>query len=160
MARITSSKNRAKGISQSRSTTGKSSRTTSAKRSASRAIDRPFDPEILRRAKAIVDQYQIILQFEDGEYYGRGLEMPNVMNDGKTPDECVKKTREILTTAVAYMLETNQTPPSPASEGLRTEQVNVRLTAEEKLLLEEAARTKGFRGVSDFIRSTTLEHAR
>ena len=31
---------------------------------------------------------------------------------------------------------------------------------ERKALLEEAARSKGFRGISDFVRTTTLTHAR
>jgi len=122
----------------------------------SKAINRPFDPVILRQARKIAESYQIIIDFEDGEYYGRGLELPNVMNDGKTPDECVEKTRDILTTAVAYLLETGQTPPSPASENKRTEQINIRLTPDEKLRLEEAARSKGFRGVSDFVRIASL----
>ena len=123
---------------------------------SSKALDRPFDPQILRRAGQIAESYQIILQYEDGEYFGRALEMPTVMNDGKTPDECVKATREIITTAVAYLLEKGETPPTPASENKRTEQINIRLTPEEKLLLEEKARTKGFRGVSDFVRAASL----
>lgn len=129
-------------------------------KNSSARIDRPFDAAILRRARQIADGYQIILQFEDGLYYGRGLEMPTVMNHGKTPDACVRATRDILTTAVAYLLEKGETPPAPASENKRTEQVNVRLTPEEKLLLEEAARSKGYRGVSDFVRSTSLASAK
>lgn len=125
-------------------------------KSSSKAVDRPFDRAVLKQARAIADKYQIILQFEDGEYYGRGLEMPFVMNDGKTPDACVRATRESLTTAVATLLEAGDVPPAPASEGKRTEQVNVRLTPEEKLLLEEAARSRGFRGLGDFVRSTAL----
>jgi len=132
----------------------------SKKNSKTRAIDRPFDPATLRRARDLANAYQIILHFEDGEYYGRALEMPHVTNDGKTPDQCVKATRDILTTAVAYLLESGEAPPAPAAANKRTEQVNVRLTVEEKLLLEEAARSKGFRGVSDFIRSTTLSNIR
>jgi predicted RNase H-like HicB family nuclease len=130
----------------------------SAKRS--KAINRPFEPEILKRARKIAESYQIIIHFEDGEYYGRGLELPNAMNDGKTPDECVEATRDILTTAVAYMLENGETPPAPASEQKRTEQINVRLTTQEKLMLEEAAHNKGFRGVSDFIRTAGLVQAK
>ena len=126
------------------------------RKSSKPAIDRPFDPKILRRARDIAGSYQIILHFENGEYYGRGLEMPHVMNDGKTPDECVGKTREILTTAVAYMLESGQAPPSPASDNKRSEQVNIRLAPQEKLMLEETARNKGFRGVSDFVRNASL----
>src|SRR5947199_10702151 len=88
-------------------------------RTSSERIDRPFDKAVLRRARAIADRYQIILQFEDGLYYGRGLELPTAMNHGRTPDECVKATRDILTTAVAYLIESGQTPPAPASENRR-----------------------------------------
>jgi len=125
-------------------------------KNSSKKIDRPFDQSILRRAREIVSGYQIILHFEDGLYYGRGLELPTAMNHGKTPDECVRATRDILTTAVAYLLESGKTPPAPASENKRTEQINIRLTPEEKLTLEEAARSKGFRGGSDFVRSASL----
>jgi hypothetical protein len=78
------------------------------------------------------------------------------MNDGKTPDNCVQATRQALTTAVATLLESGQIPPSPASEHKRSEQINIRVTPEEKLLLEEAARSRGFRGIGDYVRSTTL----
>jgi predicted RNase H-like HicB family nuclease len=121
-----------------------------------KAIDRPFERGVLERAAKIAASYQIIIQFEDGEYYGRGLEMPFVMNDGKTPDNCVQATRQALTTAVATLLESGQIPPSPASEHKRSEQINIRVTPEEKLLLEEAARSRGFRGIGDYVRSTTL----
>jgi predicted RNase H-like HicB family nuclease len=129
----------------------------SAKSNKSRkAIDRPFDPAILKRAASIAAGYQIIIQFEDGGYYGRGLEMPMVMNDGPTPDACVEATRQSLTTAVATLLERGERPPSPASDARRSEQVNVRLTAEEKVLLDETARSRGFKGIGDFVRSTVL----
>ncbi len=128
-------------------------------KNSSKVIDRPFDAALLRRAASIASQYQIVLQFEDGEYYGRGLEMPYVMGDGKTPDRCVKATRESLTVAVATALEAGETPPAPASGGKRSEQVNVRLTTEEKLLLESAARSRGFKGLGDFVRATVLAHA-
>jgi predicted RNase H-like HicB family nuclease len=129
-------------------------------RSSPKKVSRPFDTAILRKAREIADTYQIILHFEDGAYYGRGLELPHVMNDGRTPDECVEKTRDILTTAIAHMLENGEAPPAPAGENKRSEQINVRLTPEEKLLLEEAARNKGFRGISDFVRSTSLSSIR
>jgi predicted RNase H-like HicB family nuclease len=132
-----------------------------SKRSSKKnAIDRPFDPAILKRARNIAASYHIILHCENGDYYGRALEMPHVMNDGKTPDECVANTRDILTTAIAYMLEAGEAPPSAAGEEHRSEQINVRLTAMEKKLLEETARSKGFRGISDFIRTTTLAQVR
>jgi predicted RNase H-like HicB family nuclease len=138
---------------------------TSKKNAASRkqpgrkSIARPFDPELLKRAREIVERYEVVVWFEDGEWYGRGVELPHVMNDGKTPEECVANTRDILTSTVAYLLETGEVPPAAAREGIRTEQVNVRLTAEEKLQLESAAQRKGFRGLSDFMRSAALAGA-
>jgi len=123
---------------------------------SSKSVDRPFDRRVLDEARRLANSYQIILHEEDGEYYGRALELPNVMNDGKTADACVRATRDILTTAIAYLLESGERPPAPASEGKRTEQVNIRVTPEEKLLLEEAARSKGFRGISDYVRAASL----
>jgi predicted RNase H-like HicB family nuclease len=128
-------------------------------RKSSKALDRPFDPDLLNRARQIAGGYQIILHLEDGEYFGRGLEMPFVMSDGKTPDECVRATREGLAVAVATLLESGKSPPLPASDSKRTEQINVRLTQEEKMMLEHAARTHGFRGIGDYVRSASLAHS-
>jgi|SRR4051812_17530516 predicted RNase H-like HicB family nuclease len=127
-------------------------------KSSSKRIDRAFPRDVLRRARAIAARYQIVIQQEDDGYYGRGLEMPGVMNDGKTAADCVKATRESLISAVAYLLESGKTPPPPASEHRRSEQINIRLTPEERVMLEEAARRKGFRGVSDFVRNASLSN--
>ncbi len=133
---------------------------TSAKSKAStsrdKALDRPFDKAILARARAIAEQYKIIVEFEDGDWYGHGLEMPMAFGDGRTVQAAVADARESLVTAVAYMLEKGQTPPAPAREGNRSMQVNVRLTPEEKAMLESKAKAKGFRGLSDFIRTSVL----
>ena len=120
------------------------------------AIDQPFDPRVLERARKIVERYQVVVWFENGEWHGRGVELPNAMNDGKTAEECVVNTRDILVTTVAYLIESGEAPPPPARDNLRTEQVNVRLTVEEKMAVEAAATGKGFRGVGDFMRSAAL----
>ncbi len=125
-------------------------------RSSELALDRPFDRAVLARAKAIAGQYKIVLEFEDGEWYGHGLEMPTVFGDGKTPQAAVRDTREALVTTVAYLLEKGDEPPAPAKDGERSVRVDVRLTAEEKDLLETRARSKGFRGLSEFIRAPVL----
>ena len=83
-----------------------------------------------------------------------------MFGDGKTVNECVKDTRETLCGAVALMLEQGQRPPSPSRAGTRTAQVNVRLTAEEKALLEGTAKQRGYSGLSDFIRPVAIESAR
>ena len=129
------------------------------KNSDARAIDRPFDKAVLARARRTAEQYQIVLKFEDGEWYGHGLELPGARGDGKTPAAAVADTREALVTMVAYMLEEGQAIPAPASEGNRSVQINIRVTPEEKTMLESRSRAKGFRGLSDFIRTAMLERA-
>ncbi len=125
-----------------------------------KAIDRPFDKDMLARARLIADSYQVILSLEDSHWYGRGLELPRVFGDGPTVERCVQDTRDALTGAVALLLEGGSRLPTPARENTRTQQVNVRLTAEERILLETASKRKGFNGLSDFIRTAALESAR
>ena len=125
-----------------------------------KAIDRPFCSDVLKEAKGIADQYQVILNCEEGHWYGRGLELPNVFGDGKTVGRCMEDTREALCGAVAYLLEEGKKPPAPARECMRTQQVNVRLTPEEKVTLETTAKRKGFKGLSDFIRAAAMESAK
>jgi len=120
-------------------------------------MDRPFAADTIKAARKIVSDYQIIIECEEGHWYGRGLELPHVYGDGETPEHCIASTREALAAAVAYMLEQGQAPPSPAKQGKRTTQVNVRLTAEEKAILEGTARRKGFEGLSDFLRAAAME---
>lgn len=126
------------------------------KRPSRARLTRPFAKEIWERAEEIAASYQVVIRLEDDEYYGRGLELPGAMDDGKTPDECVKNTREAMAACVAVMLERGETPPAPASGSRRSEQVNIRLSPEEKLLMEESARARGFRGISDYVRALAL----
>lgn len=136
-----------------------SSNSGSAK-AKSEGLDRPFDPAILADAKAIAASYRITIEPEpDVGYLGSSLEMPYVMADGATVASCFKATLEALTGAVATMLEQGKRPPVPASEALRNQQVNIRLTAEEKYRLESAARSMGYRSISDFVRATALGRA-
>ncbi len=122
----------------------------------SKRVDGPFDPGVLRRARAIVGDYRIILEPDEKlGYIGSSIELPTVFADGKSPDACVKATREALAVAVATMLETGKRPPVSRSQ--RTQQVNVRLTPDERLALEEAAGGLGFKGVSDFVRAAALD---
>ncbi len=115
---------------------------------------------MLRRAQRIAKQYRLILEPDDEVgFVGQALELPNVFADGGTANECVRATREALTAAVATMLEVGQRPPAPSAEGKRLMQVNVRLTAYEKQILEEMARQGGYRSVSDFVRAAALARA-
>jgi predicted RNase H-like HicB family nuclease len=132
--------------------------TTAKKRK--KAIDRPFEPRIWAQAQRIAAEYQVIVWHEDGRWYGHGLEMPDVYGDGPTVSQCVESTIQGLTAVTAHLLEEGERPPAPAREGMRTEQINVRLSSEEKLIFEAGARRRGFKGLSDFIRAAALEYAR
>jgi predicted RNase H-like HicB family nuclease len=122
-----------------------------------RKSDRPVSPAIARQANQLAAKYQVIIRFDEecGEYYGRGLELPGALGDGETPDECVSSTRDAMAAIVAFMIERGEKPPAPAGLRLRIIQLNVRVTPEEKLLFEEAARRNG-QGISDYIRSAAL----
>ena len=132
----------------------------SSQRASANRLDRPFAAEILKQARQTVGEYQIVLECEDAHWYGRGLEMPHVFGDGKSPAACIDDTRQALLAAVAYLVEQGQFPPPPARQGRRTQQVNVRLTAEEKAILEGTARRRGFEGLSDFMRAAAMEAVR
>jgi len=111
----------------------------------------------VRKARKIVADYRIILERNERlGFIGSSVELPTVFADAKTPEKCYKATEDALMVAVATMIECGQRPPQPAFAGRRTEQVNVRLTSEEKLLFANAATNLGFKGISDFIRSTAL----
>src|SRR3954470_11043459 len=96
---------------------------------------RPFDPAVWARAADLAGRYGVVLWPEAGEYYGRGLEVPDAMSDGPTPETCVRNVREAVTLHVAAMIERGETPPIPLAGGderaARTEQINIRMTAAE-----------------------------
>jgi len=121
-------------------------------------LKKSLKASVLRKAKKISSEYCVTIGKNDRlGYIGSAVEFPTVFADAKTPEACYKATEEALMVAVAVMLENGQRPPQPASAGHRSEQVNVRLTAEEKLLFSNAAMNLGFKGISDFIRNTALD---
>lgn len=137
--------------------TSRDSKGGSKRKNMAKALKSPFDRSVLRKAKKMAADYRIVLERDERlGFIGSSVEIPTVFADAKTPEKCYKATQEALMVAVATMIECGQRPPQPASAGRRTEQVNVRLTAEEKLLFANAAMNLGFKGISDFIRNTAL----
>lgn len=125
----------------------------------SKALDRPFEDSVLRRAKKIVKDYSIVVKEDDElEYIGSALEMPTVFADGKTANQCYEATRQALMVAAATMIECGRKPPTSGKK--RSIQVNIRLTPEEKMLMTNASTDLGFRGISDFIRNCALAAVR
>ena len=81
------------------------------------------------------------------------------MSEGKDVQACMTNVLDATVGAIATTLESGGTPPAPAREGKRDQQVNVRISADEKMRLEEIARREGYRSVSDFIRAAALGRA-
>lgn len=107
------------------------------------------------RANEIARAYRLVLE-DDGEggFLGNSIELPNVFAQGETADKCVSKLRHGLTVAVAQLLELGYAPPRAGQLAL-SEQLNFRLTTEEKFLLEAAASQRGLK-LSDFVRQTVI----
>ena len=78
------------------------------------AVDRPFAPDVLARARQVAAEYQVVMWFEDGEFYARGVELPATLADGRSADECMANVRQAFAVTVATMIEDGDTPPSPA----------------------------------------------
>ena len=136
----------------------RSSKNSSKSGANSKVLSKPFKESIVRKAKKIAADYRIVLERNERlGFIGSSVELPSVFADAMTPEQCYKATEDALMVAVATMIECGQRPPQPASAGRRTEQVNVRLTAEEKLLFANEAMNRGFKGISDFIRNSALD---
>lgn len=114
-----------------------------------------FNKAILAKAEKFVNDYRIIIEKNDNlGYIGSSVELPNVYADGKNPNECYNAVKEALTATVATLIECKRKPPELAKR--RTEQVNMRLTAYEKLLLNSKAEGLGYKGIADFIRNVVI----
>jgi len=137
-----------------------SSKSKNKSKKTKRKLDRPFAAEVLREARAHASHYRIVIEPDDEVgYIGRVMEMPSIMADGLSPQDCYDQTSEAAIGAVALLLEQGQCPPAPASSQKRTAQINVRVTEDERMKLEDAAKRLGFRGVSDFVRTSALSNA-
>jgi len=131
------------------------------KKTASDAVaDGEFARDIWTRAAAMSGLYSVVLSHADGEWMAKCVELPTVFVFGKTPEAAMKKIQEPLTVVIATLLEAERPVPAPMTEGKRDAQVNVKLTAEERFLVENAAKNRGFKGLSDFFRFAALQIAR
>lgn len=116
-----------------------------------------YDAAILRRAADLAGAYQVVLRQEGGRYYGVGLELPDAMNHGATPEECVRATRDSMTQLLARMLRAGVAPPAPTLNVDRTEQITVRVTPAERNVIEHLARAYGCRSAAEYLRQLCLE---
>jgi len=76
-------------------------------------LRRPFDPSVMKRARAIAGRYRLTLWREDGHWYAVGVEEPGTYGDGRTLVQCVRDVRDALAATVAYLIETGQPAVTP-----------------------------------------------
>ncbi len=139
----------------------KNSKNTSKTKSKSETLDAPFNEVVLGRSEELAKAYHLLLEKHDTlGYTATCVELPTVFADGKTPDKCVSSIQKALTYTVATMIELGDTPPEAFMEEKREVQVNIRLTYKEKVLLAGVSKDMGFRGLSDFIRTSVLDYVR
>jgi predicted RNase H-like HicB family nuclease len=115
-------------------------------------------PTLLKRArKHLVDYSFVIHPDGEGGFLGSASELPGVLADGETLDECARNLTFALETVIASYLADGESPPAPARREKRTEQVNVRFTRTERSLLERESAKQGFRGIGDLIRAQAIQ---
>lgn len=124
-------------------------------------LKKVLTPAVLRKSEKLVDGYKIVIEpHNESGFVGSAVEFPTAYAKGKTREECLKATKEVLTAAVATMMHLGGTPPAPASAQRRTAQVNVRLTPAEKDMMSRAATESGYKGLGDFLRAAAIKAAK
>jgi predicted RNase H-like HicB family nuclease len=121
------------------------------------AVTKPFDAGIWAEAGQLVARYHLVLHAVTDGFSGTIVELPTVIARGKTPAECFEATRTSAQAAAATLMELGQKPPAPRGRERRDEQLNIRVTGEEKRSLEYAANENGYRNVSEFVRAVALQ---
>lgn len=115
------------------------------------------DSALLARARKVVEHYRLLIEPRpDGGFSGSAVELPLTLGRGETEIDCIRDTRAALVRTVVSYLQDGNDPPAPASDHRREVQMNIRLTADERLRIEERARVAGYRSVSDYMRRAAL----
>ena len=76
--------------------------------------DRPFDPRVVERAKSLADRYPVTVRRDGQGYVGTVAELPAVFGCGATSESALTATRDLLTWALAYLIEAGRDPAPKA----------------------------------------------
>lgn len=106
--------------------------------------------------------YRVTWSAEDNAYVGSCAEFPALSWLDVDQSKAFSGIVDLVAEIVAEMISQNETVPTPCSAKnmahLATEQINIRITADIKKVLEQAANLLGI-SVSDFILYASLERA-
>ncbi len=129
--------------------------TTATSRKSMKASSIPTAQQVAKAAK-LAKEYKYTVWPEDGEWWSRCVELPHCMGDGKDVESAIEAARETVAAGLAADLAAGMPAPHPAREGVRSEQVNIRLSADERATIEANAQRAGFKGMADYIRIMAL----
>ena len=116
------------------------------------------EADLLSKARGFALRYRIILTpTDDGSFIANAMELPGIIIQEATLTKVVEELHNVLIEVIVRLLREGNAPPQPTA-GRRLEQVNVKLSLEERSLMESAARARGNRGVADYLRQLGLEH--
>jgi predicted RNase H-like HicB family nuclease len=114
-------------------------------------------PALVKKARQHLSRYSVFIKPDgEGGFIGSATELPGVIADGDTLDECARNLSFALETVIASYLVDGQSPPEPTGREKRTEQVNVRFTRSERNMLQRESAKQGFRGIGDFVRAEVI----
>ncbi|MDX2148216.1 MAG: DUF1778 domain-containing protein [Planctomycetota bacterium] len=114
--------------------------------------------EMEARAKELVSQYNFEFKLRGDTFIGFTRELPGVTGLGKSFEQCRDATMEAQVATVAALLRKGLAVPEAGEN--KSEQLNLRLTREDKDVLQLAAGKGGYRSVSEFVRKAALEAAK
>lgn len=122
---------------------------------------KPIDPALLRQARRHASQFGRVTVFDSvsDEWVSTCVELPNAIGVGDSAKEAEKELTENLAVHFAYLKEIGRTWPEPSSSP-RSEQLNIRLTVQEKAEFEAAAKRLGLSSVADLVRMIVLDEIR
>ena len=112
---------------------------------------RPFSPAVLAKARKAVENYRFAFWRAEGRFVAECVEL-DTLGVGTSAAAAIAEARALAVTAAAVLIESRKRLPLPAAAQARTVQINIRLSPAEKRAVEDAARSGGFRGISDFLR--------
>lgn len=113
--------------------------------------------DVRKRATNLVQQYSIVMTTSvDNLYHVRFAEFAEISVSGTDIETCIVNLRDAGVTHVLQLLRDDKNVPRPLQNLTRREQVNVRLTSEEKVVIASAARKRGKR-ISDYMRARALD---
>jgi predicted RNase H-like HicB family nuclease len=133
------------------------SKSKAAERTATNDPHRPIPDDLIQRGRKLAAKYRMVIErAEHGGFFGSTIEMPLAFGEGKTIEACARDILEATALSIAVTLENGERPPAPSREAARTQQVNIRISGEEKLQLEAIAKRDGYRSLSDLVRAAAL----